>query len=134
MRACSFCFSACSSSTLPSSSLAAILSDMLFLSSSLTCLNNSACLSYFSIKPCILASASTALFFNCVLTFACSIAVSTLILLTLSETAAPNSAISPTASPKLVITSLPDFTASAATSARSFFVCFILTFKLSITS
>ena len=117
-----------------SSSFAFFLSVILFLSSSLICLNFSACLSNFSNNNPCLAAANSADFCNSTFAFAALTAALILTSLNSLTTTLPTSESSVIASPKLLTTSLPACAAASPTSKIFFLVSIIDKFKALIVS
>ena len=110
--------------------LAACLSSMLFVSSSLICLCSSACLSYCSNSILLCAAAICADFSNAWFAFAVSNAASTLISFTPSTSCEPIVPASCTASTKFVYNICYQLVlASSPTSFKLAFVSAILSFK-----
>ena len=99
--------------------LASILSAKVLVSSSLICLCVSASKSFFSINPCICASASFEEFAAAVVAFACSRFAFILIWDIWSITISPIDPISVIASPTFSTTSFPAFSAANPTSLIS---------------
>ena len=107
---------------------------MLLLSSSLICLNFSACLSYFSINPWFNTDANSADFFKAVIALADSIAFFIFTFPNSFTTTSPAAPTSATASTKLVATSFPASRAAAPTSKIFVLVSMIERFNAFIVS
>ena len=124
--------SSCLSKILFNSLLAAILSAKVLVSSSLICLCVSASKSFFSIKPCIAASANFELFTAAVVAFASSMLAFILISVIPLTAIFPIAPISPIASPILFTISFPASIAASPTSSISFCVAPISTLNCAI--